>query len=235
MKTADERYSGTENLEAMASAVRYNEFIRDLVRSHAPPRAQGDLVVDFGAGIGTFSDIFPARDLLCVEQDPAQRASLQARGLATAGLEEIPGSSVAFIYSINVLEHVVDDGAVLQALRGKLRPGGRLLVYVPAFRILWTDMDDLVGHVRRYRRGELVGRVEAAGLRVLHAEYADSAGFFATLLFKALGRLRGGGGRLSPTAVALFDRMAFPVGRLLDRLLLGRLFGKNVVVVAMRD
>jgi len=235
MRTADERYSGTGNLEAMASAVRYNAFIRDLVLRHAPARAPGDLVVDFGAGIGTFSDMFPVRDLLCVEQDPAQRASLQARGIATAGLEDIAGSSVAFIYSINVLEHVADDDAVLRALREKLRPGGRLLVYVPAFRILWTDMDDLVGHVRRYRLGELVGKAEGAGLRVLHAEYADSAGFFATLLFKVLGRLRGGGGRLSPAAVALFDRVAFPVGRMLDRLLLRRLFGKNVVVVAARD
>jgi len=235
MRTGDARYPGTGNLEAMASAVRYNAFIRDLVRRPAPPRTPGELVVDFGAGIGTFSDIFPARDLLCVEQDPGHRSMLQARGLATARLEDVRETSVSFIYSINVMEHVADDVAILRALRDRLRPGGRLLVYVPAFRILWTDMDDLVGHVRRYRLGELVGKAEGAGLRVLRAEYADSAGFFATLLFKVLGRLRGGGGRLSPAAVALFDRVAFPVGRMLDRLLLRRLFGKNVVVVAARD
>ena len=235
MTAGDRRYTGTANLEAMAAALRYNAFLRDLVKRHAPPLHPGERVVDFGAGIGTFSDTFPADATLCVEQDPEQRAELEARGLSTAMLETIPDRSIGFVYSINVLEHIEDDGGTLRALRAKLRPGGRLLLYVPAFMSLWTDMDDLVGHVRRYRRDELTAKVAGAGLRVLQAEYADSAGFFATLTFKAIGRSARRGGRISPASVALFDRLAFPAGRLLDRLLLRHLFGKNVVLVATRD
>lgn len=66
----------------------------------------------------------------------------------------------------DVLEHVDDDRRVLDELFRVLRPGGGLLVTVPQHRSLWSPMDDLACHRRRYARRELVEKVESAGFRI---------------------------------------------------------------------
>lgn len=232
MEKNDKDYAGTVNLEVMREAVFYNRFLRHLVYSHCPDLHSGDRVMDFGAGIGTFSDILdlPRQDMLCVESDPRQREILAGNGFQTAALDDIAVSSLAYAYSLNVLEHIPDDRDILGTLASKLKTGGHLFIYVPAFQLLWSPMDDLVGHVRRYRRDELARKIGDAGLRIVRSEYADSAGFFATLLFKVLNR--SSAGVISQTALVAFDRFAFPVGRLLDWLGLRWILGKNVWVIA---
>lgn len=69
--------------------------------------------------------------------------------------------------AFDVLEHIDDDVGVLRGLRSALRPGGHLLITVPQHQWLWSDADDYAHHVRRYRRPEMLERVEAAGFQVL--------------------------------------------------------------------
>src|SRR5262249_52266477 len=118
--------------------------------------------------------------------------------------------------------------AALRVLRAKLASGARLLVYVPAFPILFTSMDRKVGHVRRYTRRTLRASVEAAGFAGDHVRYADPLGFLATLAFKVVGNDRG---ELDPRAIRLYDQLAFPVSRALDALT-HRWFGKNLALIA---
>ena len=61
-----------------------------------------------------------------------------------------------------------------------LQPGGRLLVYVPAFQVLHGPMDTAVGHYRRYTQASLIEKVRAAGFTVERSAYADSLGFVAS-------------------------------------------------------
>ncbi len=107
-------------------------------------------------------------------------------------------------------------------------PGARLLVYVPAFPVLYTSMDAKVGHVRRYKRDTLARSVTAAGFEIERVEYADSIGFFATLVFRLMDR---GTGDINPRMLKLYDRVVFPLSRALD-VLTHRWFGKNLVLVA---
>ena len=127
-----------------------------------------------------------------------------------------------------MLEHIEDDLAALVELGRCLKSDGRLLLYVPAFDLLYSPMDARVGHFRRYRRRSLAEKLEQAGFRVDVARYADSLGFFATLVYKAVGDASGA---LDPRAVRTYDRWLFPLSRLLDRAL-GGLVGKNLLVVA---
>jgi SAM-dependent methyltransferase len=69
--------------------------------------------------------------------------------------------------AFDVLEHIDDDVGVLHGLRTALRPDGHLLITVPQHRWLWSDADDYAHHVRRYRRPEMLERVEGAGFEVL--------------------------------------------------------------------
>jgi hypothetical protein len=156
--------------------------------------------------------------------------------LAAAGFEvhadvlALPPASVAGAYTLNVLEHIADDQAALDALVSRLFPGAPLLVYVPAFECLFTAMDVNVGHLRRYRRAALLDRVRRAGVEVQCARYVDALGFFAALAYRMLGERDG---RLDPRAVRLYDSLVFPLSRVADRACLGA-FGKNLLIVGRR-
>lgn len=65
-----------------------------------------------------------------------------------------------------VLEHVGDDGAMLDGMISVLRPGGRLFLTVPMRWSLWTKVDEVVGHVRRYAYGGLAGMCRDRGLAI---------------------------------------------------------------------
>lgn len=223
-------YSGTENLEVMAEAVKYNSFLVALIRHEMRPSQP---VLDFGAGIGTFARAVSGHgcEIECVEPDARQRARIAAAGLrAWPDLGDVPNASVDLLYSFNVLEHIEDDVAALQTCHQKIKPGGRILIYVPAFQVLYSSMDKQVGHWRRYSRQELTAKVRQAGFEVLRCEYVDSAGFFASLLFKAFGNDQG---TINRRALVAYDRYVFPLSRLADKVL-GRVLGKNVVLVARR-
>lgn len=223
-------YQGTDNLEVMAEARNYNSFLLDLVLAN---RGDSRHAVDFGAGIGTFARMVSARglDVLCIEPDIALCARLRDSDLAAeTGLDAIPDGALRYVYSLNVLEHIEDDAATLRLMARKLAPGGRLLIYVPAFEVLFSSMDRKVGHHRRYRRAQLVELVRQAGLNAVAAAYVDALGFFATLVYKLVGS---GTGDLDPRAVATYDRLVFPASRLCDRVL-GGFLGKNVYVVASK-
>ncbi len=78
--------------------------------------------------------------------------------------DQIPfaGEEFDLIVLLDVLEHIADDGSALVALRSRLRPGGRLLITVPALSALWSYHDERHQHFRRYGKGELRARLQDA-------------------------------------------------------------------------
>jgi SAM-dependent methyltransferase len=222
--------TGTENLEAMETAHNYQRFLVDSVRREADP---GQPVLDFGAGTGFHARALRAHgfDVTCVEPHPTLRAQMNRDGItAVASLEDCERQTFGTVYSLNVLEHIEDDAAVLREIRETLRPHGRLVLYVPAFNLLFSEMDRRVGHFRRYRRRPVEQLARSAGFRVLRSEYVDSAGFAASVVYRLARR----DGAISRRSVAIYDRLVFPVSRAVDRVT-HWFFGKNVLLVTCRD
>jgi SAM-dependent methyltransferase len=223
-------YTGARILEVMAEARNYNAFLLSALTRHLPSAGR---VLDFGAGAGHFATAISrlGHDVSCVELDAANRRQLASAGLnASADLGSIADGGIDFAYSLNVLEHIADDSGTLRSLRAKLRPRGGLFIYVPAFAVLFSNFDQNVGHLRRYRRRDLAARVQEAGFRVRQAEYVDCLGFLAALAYRLLRR----DGSVTARSVIAYDRAVFPVSRALDPLF-RRAFGKNVLLVAERD
>lgn len=221
-------YTGRPTLEILSEAYRYNQYLEDLIHDFMTPYAGA---LDFGAGIGTFADRLRKRGIHvdCIEPDAEQRHVIESRGLsADASIGPNHAARYDRVYTLNVLEHIEDDVAALKALYTAIKPGGRLLIFVPAFQALYSSFDAAVGHVRRYHREELRSRVESAGFTCLSLRYVDSIGFFAWLAMKTLGR---DSGTLNPKAVKFYDRWIFPLSLFSDRLL-NRWFGKNLLLVA---
>jgi SAM-dependent methyltransferase len=230
MKSENINYSGIDNLEVMKAAVNYNDYLANLVKSFAKP---GDSVVDFGAGSGTFAK--PVSNsgykIVCVETDPTLFAHLQDQGFTVVNdLDLIEDGSIDYLYSLNVLEHISEDAAVVKIWFKKLRPGGKVLVFVPAFQSLYTSMDRKVGHIRRYTRKSLHDLMSQAGLNINKVFYADSIGMLATIIYKILDNGEGG---INLRLLKIYDRWAFPLSRLLDTFL-HPFFGKNVVIIATK-
>jgi SAM-dependent methyltransferase len=223
------QYSGVDILEALESAHNYNDYLTRLICESTDSRD----VIDFGAGIGTFSKRLRTAGyrVKCVEPDSLQRQKLAEQGFDTVdNITSIPDDSVAFIFSLNVFEHIEHDATVIREVCQKLKPGGTLLIYVPAFNCLWTTLDDKVYHYRRYTKNTLRRLVEQQGFAIEQIRYADCLGFLAALIFRLLNR---SASTLTATAISFYDRWLFAPSRVLDKLF-ARWFGKNVYVLCRR-
>lgn len=75
------------------------------------------------------------------------------------------------VFLLDVLEHIPRDEDVLRQIRGALRPGGLLFVTSPALPLFWSYNDELVGHQRRYRRGDFRQLAARVGLELVRTRY----------------------------------------------------------------
>ncbi len=170
---------------------RYATLLRLMGRHGAAGR-----FLEVGAGNGAFLPIlharFPWLEISAHDGSKVALETLRGRPEVAEAYDGDLGSGLdlgrAFdvIVCSEVLEHIEDHAAALDAIVRHLRPGGRLYLSVPLRRSLWTQVDDAVGHVRRYDRGELAGMCRGQGLQILDDL---STGFpVYNAYYRALGR-----------------------------------------------
>jgi SAM-dependent methyltransferase len=174
-----------------------------------------------GAAHGTFTALF-ATGAHVVASEPslasidvlqnrfADNPNVEVRKADLA--EAVSGQHYDSIVLINVLEHIDDDGSSLRLLSGALRPGGRLVLWVPAFTQLYSEFDRSVGHYRRYRLRDLNAMVAEAGLSVVDARYVNAVG--AVAWWAVANQL--GQRPTTPRRVKIYDRAGVPVLRSLE-------------------
>lgn len=204
----------------------------------------GGRILDAGSGTGGNLPMLRAfGDVVGMELDEGARvlAARKAGVQVVAGRlpDELPFHPVSFdlITLLDVLEHVDDDLGTLASLASLLKPGGHLLLTVPAFPFLWSEHDVVHRHYRRYRRPELMARVEAAGLRVIHASYYNSILFPLVAVIRLAEKVFGaqGGQDLTmppPWLNRLLCRIFASERRWLGRIVFP--FGVSIVLLARR-
>ena len=227
-------YPGLEELLLSEVMSNYNEHI---VRQALIKPISTKKVIDFGAGIGTLSLIFKQKfgvDVICVEIDKKNKEFLSQRNFKHFdNLNEIK-DSVDLIFSSNVLEHIYDDISVLKNMKDKLNHKGGIYLYLPAKMVLWSRLDEEVGHFRRYEILELRKKCQQVGLKVERLQYADSIGFFASLLMKVVGyNPKSGIG--SVKSLEFYDKWIFPISKMIDSIGFKHLFGKNIILYATKE
>lgn len=221
-------------LEDLVQARNYRRWLVDLMAPHLGPDP-----LEVGSGLGHYAQDWAATGLprfTASEADPDRLADLRARfdGDPVVRVRELAvpvteTASHSAVVACNVLEHIPDDVAALRAFAGLVRPGGVVVLLVPAFPSAMSRFDLAIGHQRRYRARSLRAAVEAAGLQVERLHHVNAVGLLAWyVVVKVLGR------RPSPGALlTAFDRLVVPVLRRLESRRPPP-FGQSLLVVARR-
>lgn len=207
------------SLSVHYNAAIYQWLIKDL--------ASGASALDFGAGKGEFCNRLLEYNIKAVEPDQDMHAYIRCPAFC-----DISSLTEKFdlIYSVNVLEHIDDDISVVCQLSELLNPDGMMRIFVPARQELYSNMDRTVGHIRRYSLDSIKHVVSSSGLKIVSCRYFDFFGYFASLLYKLMNRES----VFNAQTVLLYDRVVFPVSRLIDVATFGTLIGKNIILEARK-
>ena len=159
------------------------EVIAALIDRYAKPGGDA-AVLEVGCGTGHNLPMLARFGRVdAVEIDEAARAVAEkrlGREVHGAPLPELKGVRAAkydLIGAFDVIEHVPDDRAAVAALAKRLKPGGRLVVTVPAHQWMWSAHDVVNHHQRRYAKAQLKALIEGSPLKL------EKIGYFNSLLF----------------------------------------------------
>jgi SAM-dependent methyltransferase len=173
---------------------------------------EGAQVLDAGCGTGrTMTELGGYGEVHGFDLNPAGVEYAKGLGLAdvrVARVEEIPYEDDSFdlVTCLDVIEHTPDDRRSLHELLRVTRPGGWLVVTVPAYQLLWSSHDVANQHYRRYRRSQLAVAGEAAGWEPRAWTYFNTVLFAPGAAVRLLERLRRPDKRRGRPNVALTPR-----------------------------
>jgi SAM-dependent methyltransferase len=223
-----------ETLDNLDDADRYRQWIYDLIEPYL-----GDRILEVGAGHGTFTALLaPGRHVTatdlserCVRvlhdrYDGDPTVTVQQSDLAQA----VGAGPFDTVVLINVLEHISEDSQALSQVHDLLRPGGRVLLWVPAFDQLYSEFDRRIGHHRRYTVAQLQHRLLGSGFTVDEIRYVNALGALAWwLVAKKL--------RRTPTGklgVRIYDRVFVPIVRRVEERWRPPV-GQSILAIASRE
>ena len=155
-------------------------------------------ILEIGCGTGhNLPMLAEFGEVDAIEIDPAAREIAGERlgkPVGDAPLPDLPGvarGSYDLVAVLDVVEHIADDVAALKGMASLLRPGGKILIAVPAHQWLWSAHDVVNHHHRRYSKGSLVKAIEAAGLKPRKLTYFNSLLFPLAAVARIAGRMTG--------------------------------------------
>ncbi len=170
-------------------------FLKQIIQS-PQSKVQSPKILDVGCGTGANLEMlaqFGEAEGVDVSDDALefcrQKGLKAQKGLA----EALPfdDESYNIVTALDVIEHLDDDIAGLKEMFRILRPGGKTLIFVPAFMWLWGVQDDISNHRIRYTKKQIIERLEAAGFEIERATYANWTFFIPILAGRKLMKITG--------------------------------------------
>tara|TARA_B100001996_G_scaffold381143_1_gene369980 strand:- start:94 stop:765 length:672 start_codon:yes stop_codon:yes gene_type:complete len=211
-------------LETIDELVNYNNYI---YRKITKDIKSGENL-DFGCGFGNFIKFANSKKLNFIgyEINPTAKQNLVKKEIPFLNNLE-KGYKYDNIVSINVLEHIEKDNEIFEQFNTMLKTKGKLILYLPHSMRLWTDLDELANHKRRYTKTELVSKLDIAGFHVEKVEYVDFIGAVVLFIFKLI--------KITPSynknRLIFYDKTIFKFFKYID-LATKYFFGKNILVIA---
>jgi len=162
------------------------DMITEIVESL--PRPDGFRMLDAGCGTGQMTKLLERYgEAVGLEIAPQALEFARRRGvkdLVQGSITDPPFAPASFdlVLSLDVIEHVDNDVQILESLFEVVRPGGYLIVTVPAFQSLWSQHDEINQHKRRYRVPQVRDLMTHAGFNVSRVTYCNTTLFLPVLV-----------------------------------------------------
>jgi SAM-dependent methyltransferase len=157
--------------------------LADLIRREVRPPADA-AILEIGCGTGhNISMLTQFGRVDAVELDDEARALAErrlGRAVMSAPLPELAGVPTRhydIVGAFDVIEHIDDDGAAIEAIASILKAGGKFVMTVPAHQWMWSAHDTVNHHKRRYSKAALRRLIEGSPLKL------QKLGYFNSLLF----------------------------------------------------
>ena len=218
-------------LEGLATAVNHRRWFVELAIPYL-----GDHPIEVGSGLGDYALVWAPhfQRFTATEADPDRLVLLKERlhGHPSIDVRELllptdDRGDYTGAVSYNVLEHIEDHVGALRSMAKLVRPGGKIVIIVPAFMFAMSPVDIATGHVRRYTKKSMRAAMTEAGLSIEKLIYANALGligyYMATSVFKLMPK--------EGPMVKFYDRFVLPVTKFAEKLVRPP-FGQSVFVVA---
>jgi SAM-dependent methyltransferase len=163
----------------------------------------GSKILEVGAGAGRITALAAEAgghdELLAIEPSPHFFELLQRRAgslpkttlMQTEAGGLLPHYAVHFdsVFSVHVMEHIEHDRAFLEEMLALTRPGGSVIILVPALPFLFSELDRNIGHYRRYNKKMVRTLIQDLPVEIQHLAYNNFLGVLGSLCFSKVGKI----------------------------------------------
>lgn len=229
---------GFETLSIIAGAKYFNDWTFETIQ----PWCSGK-ILEIGSGIGniskrlveknydiTLSDIRSIYREYLAQEFPhiSEQKKILSLDLIHPNFENVYASSLQSfdtVFALNVVEHIENDSQAIANCSKLLKPGGTLIILVPAFQFLYNGFDKDLLHYKRYRRKDLEKLFNKNAVVPIRSFYFNAGGIPGWYISGNVQKNR----IIPPSQMKIFDRLV-PLFKLLDKLLMNKI-GLSVICV----
>lgn len=215
-------------LESISVAENYNKYVADLFFSNID---KTENILDFGAGYGLITEKFKKKGykISAVEINKTALEKLNDKNIDSYNLIEKVPKSINCIISLNVLEHIEDDDKYIKKFYNHLPQDGKLILYLPSSNLIWTELDDMVNHKRRYSKSGVVELLNSNSFEIEKIFFVDFIGWIV-LFFLKMFRLKLD---FDKRKIKFYDKFIFRTFKFTDYFF-KNIIGKNLFIVASK-
>ena len=230
---------GLETLETIAAANNFNRWMSETVEKRLKP---GN-ILEIGSGIGNISRYFldkgydiclsDIRENYCgyLEENFSNyenlsdivKMDLVHPNFETEYAEHL--NNYDNLYALNVIEHIEDDVLALANCKKLLKPGGRIVILVPAYQTLYNTFDKNLFHYRRYTRKTMSAVFEKNHFKILEKFHFNLIGILGWFVSGSILKKE----TIPSGQMDLYNKLV-PIFRMIDKVTLNQM-GLSVVVV----
>lgn len=211
--------------ETLSYLKNYNRYVHNLVSKNITKKN----ILDFGSGYGLFCEylIKKGYNVNAFEiNEVAKQKTIEKKIKTFSKFEDIT-QKYNTVVSMNVLEHIEDDVLILENIKTIMDKEGKLILYLPCSKFVWSSLDEDANHYRRYSKKEIIQKLTKARYEIQSIHYVDFIGWLSLVVLKCF--------RYTPTfnkdLLVLYDKFIFRFLIHLDKIF-KNVIGKNLYIEA---
>jgi SAM-dependent methyltransferase len=228
---------GLETLEAISEAEKLNDWMYQTIR----PFCKGK-ILEIGSGIGNISEFFIKnfhditlsdlrenyRDILKQKffESNIIELNLVAPDFKNKYQDQI--GQYDTVFALNVIEHIKDDMLSIENCYSLLKPGGNIIILVPAYQTLYNRFDEELEHYRRYNK-KLINKILVDNnFKILHSQYFNFVGIIGWYFSGKIQKNK----TIPKNQISVYNKLV-PLFKIIDSLIMNRI-GLSVISVGKK-